>query len=81
MSNKEVLTSNEENKQKTLTNIRYVIFYALSLTVALGFNDLITTIFNSFSYSHNIISKITYVVIMFGITLFVAFWLSDTIKV
>jgi len=71
-----VLTPQEKKKQNILTNIRSVLFYALSLSVALGFNDLITTIFDSFPYNQHIISKTTYVVIMFGVTLMAAYWFS-----
>ena len=69
------MTDEDEKKEKKLilTNIRSVLIYCLSLSVALGFNDLITGIFNSFPNSHHIIPKTTYVVIMFGATLFVAF--------
>jgi hypothetical protein len=72
----------EQNKEKInmLTNVRSVLFYALSLTVALGFNDLILTVFDSFPNTQHIISKTTYVVIMFGVTLLVAHWLYGTIK-
>ena len=72
--------SQDEKKQVILTNIRSVLFYALSLSVALGFNDLVTTIFDSFPYTHHIISKTTYVVVMFGVTLLAAYWLSGSVK-
>jgi|688.fasta_scaffold05628_5 hypothetical protein len=68
---------NKEEKKAILSNIRTVVVAALSLSVALGFNDLVETIFNSFPNSHHIISKTTYLVIMFGITLLVAFWFFE----
>jgi hypothetical protein len=80
MSNTNPITPEQERKQNVLTNIRSVLFYALSLSVALGFNDLVTTIFDSFPNTQHIISKTTYVVIMFGATLLAAYWLSGTIK-
>lgn len=69
--------TDKENKKVILANIRTVIISALSLSVALGFNDLVMTIFNSFPKSHHIISKTTYLVIMFGITLLIAFWFFE----
>lgn len=73
----------KEDKKAIINNIRSVLIYALSLSVALGFNDLIMTIFNSFPNNQHIIAKTTYIVIMFGITLSVAYWffqLSYSIK-
>jgi hypothetical protein len=67
----------EDDKKAILSNIRTVVVAALSLSVALGFNDLVETIFNSFPNSHHIISKTTYLVLMFGITLLVAFWFFE----
>jgi hypothetical protein len=64
----------KEDKKVIINNIKTIIIYALSLSVAMGFNDLIMTIFNSFPNKH-IIAKTTYVVILFGITLLVAYWL------
>lgn len=83
MSTYNALTKNEQEETKQeyiMVNIRSVIFYALSLSVALGFNDLIVTVFDSFSGSQHIISKTTYVVILFGVTLLIADWLAGTIK-
>lgn len=62
-------------KEDILSNVKYIIFYALSLSVALGFNDLVVTIFNSFPHNH-IINKTIYVVIMFGITIISAYLFS-----
>lgn len=70
----------EKDRKKfvILNNIKYILFYALSLTVALGINDLVITIFNGFPSSHHIISKTTYIIIMFGLTLLAAYWFSNT---
>ena len=70
----------EEKKQNILVNMRAILFYALSLSVAMGFNDLIMSIFSSFPDTQNIIAKTTYVMIMFGATIFAAYLLSGTIK-
>ena len=59
-------------------NIKTVVIYALSFSVALGFNNLITSIFNNFYETQHIISKTTYVVILFGITLLTAYWLAQS---
>lgn len=80
MSNTKLPADQDEKRMLVLTNIRYVLFYALSLTVALGFNDLILTIFGSFPNTQHIITKTTYVVIMFGLTILVANWMSGTIN-
>ena len=58
-----------------LTNVNLVIINALSFSVALGFNELITTIFNSFPGKNHIFKKTIYVIIMFVFTLILAFWL------
>jgi hypothetical protein len=68
---------NRKDKKAILRNIKTVLLSALSLSVVLGFNDLVETIFNSFPNSHRIISKTTYLVIMFGITLLVALWFFE----
>jgi hypothetical protein len=72
--------SKEEKKVLVADNFRSIAIYTLSLSVALGFNDLVTTIFNSFRGSKHIIAKTIYVIILFGITLLVARWLSGTVN-
>ncbi len=59
-------------------NIQSIIMYAFSMTVALGVNNLVTSVFNSLYNTAHIISKTTYVVIVFGLTLVVAYWLSSS---
>jgi hypothetical protein len=76
---KDVLCKNTPNNVKN--NITSVLLYALSLATALGFNDLILSIFNSFKWtSAHILEKTTYVVIMFGITIGIAYYLNSTIN-
>lgn len=77
---KKVEDDPEQTRDTTVENIKSIVLYALSLSVALGFNDLIISVFDSFPHTHHIISKTTYVIIMFGITLFAAYWLSTTVK-
>ncbi len=71
----------KQQKEDTITNMKYVLFYALSLTVAMAINDVVTTSFSSFPNSKHIISKVTYVVILFGLTIYVAYLLKDQISI
>ena len=68
------LSSNNNNVVRE--NIQTVVLYALSFCIALGFNNVITSIFNSFYETQHIISKTTYVVILFGLSLLAAYWFS-----
>lgn len=69
----------EQRQNDTWANIRTITLYALSLAAAMGFNNLVTSLFDSFPYSEHIISKTTYVVILFGATIFASYWLSGII--
>ena len=85
MSNKSILRTQlqekeESDREKLLSDIRSVTIYALSFSVAFGFNSLVTTVFDSFPSSSITISKTTYVIFMFGVTLLVANWLTKPIK-
>ena len=67
---------NQKSDQKIiLTNVNLLIINALSFSVALGFNELITSIFNSFPGSNHIFKKTIYVLVMFIITVLLAFWI------
>jgi hypothetical protein len=68
------LSDKKSDEKIILSNVNFVLINALSVSVALGFNDLVTTIFNSFPGSNHIMKKSIYVVIMFIITLSLAFW-------
>lgn len=61
-------------------NIVTILLYALSLATALGFNDLVLTIFDSFKWTEHILAKTTYVVIMFSVTIGLAYYMNSTIK-
>ena len=61
-------------------NIVTILLYSLSLATALGFNDLVLTIFDSFKWTANILAKTTYVVIMFSVTIGLAYYMNSTIK-
>ena len=77
MSQHNLLQSNSDNVKN---NIIIIILYALSLTAALGFNDLILTIFNNFKWTKSITAKIVYVSIITVITITVAYYFNSTIK-
>lgn len=68
----------EERKEVVVANIKGILFYALSMTVALGFNDMIKSIFDSFPFTQHIVAKMTYVVIMFSLTIFAAYSLGGS---
>ena len=77
MSQHNLLQSNSDNVKN---NIIIIILYALSLTAALGFNDLILTIFNNFKWTQSITAKIVYVSTITVITIIVAYYFNSTIK-
>lgn len=61
-------------------NISSTLLYALSLATVLGFNDLVLNIFSSFNMNAHIIAKTTYVIIMFGLTIGLAYYLNSSVK-
>lgn len=74
-----------KNNDKKLTkelksNTGSVLIYAFSMIVALGINDLISTIFDRFSNRNKIMSKVIYVIIVFVITLLIALWTSKSVE-
>lgn len=74
-------TKPESQKQKRDTivaNIKSILFYSLSMTVALAFNDTVKSAFDSFPFTQHIIAKVTYVVILFGLTIFSAYTLGGS---
>lgn len=70
----------EENNDLIKNNVASITIYALSLATALGFNDLILSIFNSFSWNNHIVAKIIYVLIMFGLTIGLAYYFGTNFK-
>lgn len=69
------------DNQNIKNNITSILLYALSLATALGFNDLVLTIFNSFEWSQQrLLFKIVYVMLMFSITIGVAYYLKGSLK-
>lgn len=61
-------------------NIINILLYSFSLATALGFNNLILTVFDSLDTSTNILAKTTYVIIMFAVTITLAYYLNFTIN-
>ena len=80
MSTPNKILTKKEEQNNILVNTKYILLYSLSLAAALGFNALILSIFDTFSGSKHIIPKSIYVVIMFIITLWVAYYLGGTIS-
>jgi|TARA_B110000259_G_scaffold49886_1_gene58554 hypothetical protein len=74
-----MISSKKQNNDKQIlrTNITSVIMYCLSMTTALAFNDLITSTFDSYVNTKHIIVKTNFVVILFGITIFMAVYLNS----
>ena len=78
MASEQDETNKKAEDNNVRKNIQSIIMYALSMTVALGVNNLVASVFNSLYNTGHIISKTTYVVTVFGLTLVVAYWLSST---
>ena len=68
-----VKNSNESIEKEILVDIKNIVLSCLSLCVALGFNDLVTTLFNTFLKTETILSRIIYVIIIFAITIVVSY--------
>jgi hypothetical protein len=60
-------------------NVKTLVFYMLSLSVALQFRGLIKTVINGFSMN-KLINQATYVVLLFGLIIFTAY-ISGNISV
>lgn len=69
----------EQRKADLNQNIHTILFYSLSVVVALGINDLTTTIFNSFSYQKHIIAKTIYILTVFGLTVLLAYYMNSKV--
>ena len=78
-TNDKILTS-KDKENNILVNTKYILLYSLSFAAAMGLNDLILSTFDTFSGSKHIIQKSIYVVLIFIVTLWVAFYLGGTIS-
>ena len=65
----------------TKNNILTIALYSFAIAAALGLNDLVNTIFDSYKFKSVITSKIVYVTVMFIITLFLAYYSKSTIPI
>ena len=66
------------DKKKVLKkNIISIVMYCLSMTIALMFNDLITSMFDSYVHSKHVIVKANFLVILFGIAIYTAVYLNS----
>jgi hypothetical protein len=70
----------DSHKNNVKQNIQNILLYALSLATALGLNDLVLTIFDSFQLDNHIIAKSTYFIIMLGVTVVLAYYFGSTVK-
>jgi hypothetical protein len=73
------LKSTEEKRYLVVSNVKSIIFYSLAMTIALSFNDLMTTIFDSFPNTRHILGKTVYVMILFAITILSAYYVGQTV--
>jgi len=69
---------NDIDKKKVLKkNIISIVMYCLSMTIALMFNDLITSMFDSYVNSKHVIVKANFLVILFGVAIYTAVYLNS----
>lgn len=69
--------NNNSEKEKTISdNIRSILIYTITLAAALGFNDLIIEIFDSFKWSSRIFAKMMYFIIIFIIAIILSYYLN-----
>jgi hypothetical protein len=61
-------------------NIYTIVLYSLSFSIALALNDLIVTIFDSFPGTQHIITKTTYLMLLFGVTMLIIYLFSNNAK-
>ena len=59
-------------------NIRYVVFYTMAVSIALGINELFKKIFSKFKIKNEIIANVIYVFLLFGLTIGLVFLLGYT---
>lgn len=71
---------NITDKENLLFNTKFIIIYALVFSIALAINEVSLSVFKSFPKSQHIISKVSYVVILFGITILIAYMLKSKVN-
>lgn len=61
-------------------NMQYLLLYSLTYTIALGVNELATTVFDRLSFKSNVISKTVYVISLFGITILLIYFFKASLQ-
>jgi hypothetical protein len=65
----------------TKKNINYIILYGLTLATSLGFNNLVVSLFGRFNkVKSRVYANIIYFLLMFCITIFIAYKLKQTLN-
>lgn len=72
---------NNQDKESLIFNTKFILIYALVFSIALALNEVSVSVFKSFPKSQHIISKVTYVVILFGVTVLIAYLLKSRVNV
>lgn len=62
------------------TNINSFLLYSLGAATALGFNDLVSSVFASFHFRNVYISKAIYFIIMFSLTIGIAYYMGTVLE-
>lgn len=63
-----------------VANITYITFYALSFSIALSINDVSKSIFKSIPGNQHTVEKVTYTLILFGLTIYLAYLSQNLIS-
>ena len=68
-------------RNPTENNIIKIVLYSLAIASALGFTELVNAIFSKINFkgSNEIISKLIYVIFIFGLTLIVAYYAKTSV--
>jgi len=69
-----------ERRERVSSSLTSMTMYALSMTCALAFNDLIKSFFDSFPFTTHLIGKIIYTIFIFGLTVVTAYTSGATIS-
>ena len=71
---------NNQDKENLIFNTKIILIYALVFSIALALNEVSVSVFKSFPKSQHIVSKVTYVVILFGVTVLIAYLLKSKVN-
>ena len=70
----------EEKKDVFKTNLKYIIFYSLSVTIAVSVSNVIISFMETFPKGKEISFKLIYILLLIGITIYVTFVLGERIS-